>query len=264
MIKTNLNFVTPNNKIQPRVTYSGTNIGQSYNQAYKMYEVEIENARSCTEDFRLHKNGFEKITHSLTDSNFESDTWIENELYKDVENLVKAASGASHVFIFDHTIRRGINDSLRKPAQHVHVDYTHNTGPARAEQMIDSEKLKALQGKRFIQVNFWRSVKGPVEQMPLAFLDSRTLDEDDLTVAEIAFTDTKHIGEIYAVNQNDDQRWYYYPDMQENEALLIKGYDTDNRAISRFTPHSAFVDPTSKSDAAPRQSIEVRTFAFFD
>ena len=100
--------------------------------------------------------------------------------------------------------------------------------------------------------------------MPLTFLDSRTLDEDDLTVADIAFTDTGHLGEIYAISQNKDQRWYYYPEVQENEALLIKGYDTDKSAISRFTPHSAFVDPTSKPDAAPRQSIEIRTFAFFD
>jgi len=264
MINTKLNFVIPGYPQKPRVTYSGTNEGQSYNGAYKMHDVQIADARSCPEDFKLHKNGFEKVTHTLNNDNFDSEQWITTTLYKDVEHLVKTTSGASHVFIFDHTIRRGINDSLRKPAQHVHVDYTHNTGPARAEQMIDSEKLKQLQGKRFIQVNFWRSVKGAVEQMPLAFLDSRTLDENDLNVAEIAFTDTKHIGEIYAVNHNKAQRWFYYPNMQEDEALLIKGYDTDNDAISRFTPHSAFEDPTSKPDAAPRQSIEIRTFAFFD
>ena len=264
MINTKLNFVKKNNNVKPRVTYSGTNEGQSYNEPSQMREVQIQDARSCSENFKLHNNGFEKVSNVLVNENFDDAAWIESVLYKDVENLVKEASGASHVFIFDYTIRRGVEDSLRKPAQHVHVDYTHNTGPARAEQMIDADELKQLKGKRFIQVNFWRSVKGPVEQMPLAFLDSRTLDEDDLTLAEIKFTDTGHLGEIYAVSQNEQQRWYYYPDMQENEALLIKGYDTDKTAISKFTPHSAFIDPTSKPDAAPRQSIEIRTFAFFD
>jgi len=264
MINTKLNFVERGMHEKPRVTYSGTNEGQSYNAPYQMRNVSIANARRCSEKFQLHINGFEKVAHSLNSPNFDNEKWITEKLYKDVERIVKQASGASDVFIFDHTIRRGVENSLRRPAQHVHVDYTHNTGPARAKQMIDADELKRLQGKRFIQVNFWRSVEGPVEQMPLTFLDSRSLDENDLLPAEIAFVDTDHLGEIYALHHNDEQRWYYYPDMQFDEALLIKGYDTDNDAISRFTPHSAFIDPTSKANAAPRQSIEIRTFAFFD
>ena len=264
MITTKLNFINPDSKQTPRVTYSGTSQGQSYNEAYQMQDVNISNARTSPESFKLHENGFEKAAHTLINPNFNDERWITNELYDDVKTLVKKKSGASDVFIFDHTIRRGTNNSLRRPAQHVHVDYTHNTGPARAKQMIDADEFNRLKGKRFIQVNFWRSINGIVEQMPLGFLDSRSLDENDLIVAEIAFTDTEHLGEIYALKQNERQRWYYYPDMQENEALLIKGYDTDNNAISRFTPHTAFVDPTSKVNAAPRQSIEIRTFAYFD
>ena len=263
-VPTQLNFVEPIEGVKPRVTYSGTNQGQSYNSPYVMRDVHVNDARAYPEEFKLHEHGFEVAEHHLGSADFDNQQWIEKTLYPSIESVVKDISGASHVFIFDHTIRRGIADSLRKPAQHVHVDYTHNTGPERAAQMIDASKLAQLKGKRFIQVNFWRSVEGPVEQLPLGFLDSQSLDEDDLIPAEIKFKDTGHVGEIYALKHNPDQRWYYYPDMQETEALLIKGYDTDNDAISRFTPHSAFTDPTSKPDAAPRQSIEVRTFAFFD
>lgn len=263
-VSTRLNFVNPPEGVTPRVTYSGTNQGQAYNKAYEMHEVNINNARARSNGFKLHEHGFEVAEHQLHNANFDDENWIEKTLYPSIESLVKRTSGASHVFIFDHTIRRGLANSLRKPAQHVHVDYTHNTGPERAVQMIDAAELAQLNGKRFIQVNFWRSVSGPVEQMPLAFLDSQSLDENDLVPAEIAFKDTEHLGEIYALKHNTGQRWYYYPEMQDTEALLIKGYDTDNDATSRFTPHSAFIDPTSKSDAAPRQSIEVRTFAFFD
>ena len=264
MVNTTLNFIAPNAQQVPRVTYSGTGEGQSYNGAYCMQDVNITNARVSSENFKLHENGFEKVSHTLTNTHFDDVQWIEGIFYKDVEHWVKKVSGADHVFIFDHTMRLNTGESLRKPAQHVHVDYTHNTGPERAKQMITAEKFTELQGKRFIQVNFWRSIKGPIEQMPLAFLDSRSLDENDLILAEIAFTDTHHLGEIYALRKNEQQRWYYYPDMQITEALLIKGYDTDSNAMSRFTPHSAFIDPTSKANAAPRQSIEVRTFAFFD
>jgi hypothetical protein len=51
--------------------------------------------------------------------------------------------------------------------------------------------------------------------------------------------------------------------MRRDEALVFKVYDslTDGRA--RFTPHTSFIDPASAADAPPRQSIEVRAFAFF-
>lgn len=58
------------------------------------------------------------------------------------------------------------------------------------------------------------------------------------------------------------QRWFYYPAMRADEAILIKCFDSDP-GRTRFTAHSAFDDPTSPSDAAPRESIEVRTIVFF-
>jgi hypothetical protein len=61
---------------------------------------------------------------------------------------------------------------------------------------------------------------------------------------------------------NPSHRWYYFPRMRRNEAMLIKCYDADP-GRARFTAHSAFEDPTSPPGAAPRESIEVRTLAFF-
>jgi hypothetical protein len=58
-------------------------------------------------------------------------------------------------------------------------------------------------------------------------------------------------------------RWYYFPDMDVSEALLLKCYDSETDGRARFLPHSAFDDPTSPPDAPPRESIEVRTIAFF-
>lgn len=250
--------------MKPRVTYSGTNEGQQYNEAYKFFDVAIENARFKEKKFTLNEHGFELIEHHLTDTNFENNAWISEAFYSEIKNIVAKASGASEVFVFDHTIRRGIDNSKRRPAQHVHVDYTHTTAASRAAVIIDENRLERFKGKRFIQVNFWCSIKGPVEQLPLAFLDSQSLDENDLVKADIEFKNPDHLGEIYALKYNPNQKWFYYADMQPQEALLIKGYDTNQHAISKFTPHSAFIDPTSKRGAAPRQSIEVRTFAFFD
>ncbi len=51
--------------------------------------------------------------------------------------------------------------------------------------------------------------------------------------------------------------------MQTDEAMLLKCFDSDS-GRARFTAHTAFEDPTSPKDARARESIEVRTLAFFD
>lgn len=62
---------------------------------------------------------------------------------------------------------------------------------------------------------------------------------------------------------NPAHRWFYFPNMHTHEALLIKTYDSAEGGPARFTIHTAFDDPTAAADAAPRQSIESRTFVFF-
>ena len=55
----------------------------------------------------------------------------------------------------------------------------------------------------------------------------------------------------------------YFPLMQASTALLLKTYDSATDGRCRFMGHSAFEDPTTPPDAPKRESIEVRTMAFF-
>ncbi len=70
-------------------------------------------------------------------------------------------------------------------------------------------------------------------------------------------------GEIFSVKKNRQQKWAYYPNIHEEEAILIKGYDSDERH-SCFAMHTAFALPTQNTESKPRKSIETRTFAFYD
>jgi len=45
--------------------------------------------------------------------------------------------------------------------------------------------------------------------------------------------------------------------------VLIKTYDSATDGRNRFTIHTAFEDPNSAADAAPRQSLETRCFVFY-
>ena len=69
-------------------------------------------------------------------------------------------------------------------------------------------------------------------------------------------------GEIYVTRHSPQHRWYYFPKMEPTQALLLKTYDSETDR-ARFMPHSAFEDPNTPPNAIPRESVEVRTIAFF-
>jgi hypothetical protein len=52
--------------------------------------------------------------------------------------------------------------------------------------------------------------------------------------------------------------------MTRDEVLLIKGWDSLDDGRARFTPHSAFTLPDTPAEAAPRESIEVRTLVVIE
>jgi hypothetical protein len=51
--------------------------------------------------------------------------------------------------------------------------------------------------------------------------------------------------------------------MQRDEAMIFKCFDSLKDGRARWTAHCAFDDPGSRTDAPPRESIEMRTLAFF-
>merc|ERR1712048_1426928 len=85
-------------------------------------------------------------------------------------------------------------------------------------------------------------------------------DENDLFVVDLVFKD--RVGENLALDVGEEHRWYYYPQMEFEEALLFKTYDsTQDEGLARFCIHSAFDDPLTKEDDPVRESIEVRVLA---
>jgi hypothetical protein len=83
----------------------------------------------------------------------------------------------------------------------------------------------------------------------------------DLVASDQIYPDRR--GEIYVVMHSPDQRWFYAPAMQHDEALLLKCYDSALDGTARFSPHGAFEDPTAPVDVLPRESIELRTLVFY-
>ncbi|HEX5688897.1 MAG TPA: CmcJ/NvfI family oxidoreductase, partial [Roseiflexaceae bacterium] len=89
----------------------------------------------------------------------------------------------------------------------------------------------------------------------------RSIDFEDLLIAERRYPN--RIGQTYRLAYNPKHRWYYFPKMTRDEALVFKVYDSATDGRARFTAHTSFTDPTTPAGAPPRQSIEARALAFF-
>lgn len=235
---------------------------------YVMQPVPIHDGRARGEGFSLDREGFVLATQASAVADFYDDDVIAAVYEAEVRALVRRVTGAERVEIFDHTRRAAsltVQEArqIREPASIIHNDYTARSGPQRLRDHFagSPDEAEALLRRRFAIVNVWRSIRGPVANAPLALCDASSVAPADLVSVERRAKD--RIGEIQQALHNPAHRWYYFPDMQPDEALLIKTYDSETDGRARFTIHTAFEDPKAAADAPPRESIETRCFAFF-
>jgi len=95
----------------------------------------------------------------------------------------------------------------------------------------------------------------------LAIADAQSISPGNLVVTERRYPD--RIGQTYAITYDPAHRWYWFPQMRPDEALVFKTFESEKTGRARWTAHTAFEDPTTPPDARPRESIEIRTLAFF-
>jgi hypothetical protein len=227
--------------------------------------MRIRDGRPLAAEFSLDRNGFALVDHSTAVADFFDPAQLEAVYYPEVERLVRAVSGAARVVVFDHTLRTGDlaereARKIREPVLWAHNDYTEWSGPQRVREILPDQSELLLQ-QRFAIIQVWRAINQPIRSNPLALVDARSVVAGDLLAAERRYP--HRVGETYQLTYSPDHRWFYFPEMTRAEALVFKVYDSAKDGRARFTPHTSFNDPTSPADAPPRQSIEVRTFAFF-
>jgi hypothetical protein len=226
-------------------------------------DVEIHNGRG--RDFTLERNGFHFVRHDTKVADFFDDEQIKQIYYPEMEALVKGESGASRVVVFDHTLRTADDDlresrKIREVVRRVHNDYTEWSAPQRVRDLLP-DSADDLLGRRFAIVQVWRPIRHPVENHPLAICDAPSLSPNDLVISERRYPN--RIGQTYAITYNPAHEWYWFPRMRRDEALVFKVFDSSLDGRARWTAHTAFDDPTSPANARPRESIEIRTLAFF-
>ena len=229
--------------------------------------VSIRDARKLVEPASLDVECFTLVDHRSAVWSFFDDLEVRTVYYREVEALLRRATGAEKVILFDYTLRSSAPEPrgsarLREPVHSVHNDYTVWSGRRRvSDHLPEAEAETRLRGRHAI-VNVWRSIRPVVESSPLAVCDARSIRTDDWIPTDLVYPD--RVGEVYSVRHNPAHRWYFYSGMRRDEALLIKTYDSLEDGTARFSAHTAFEDATVPRTAAPRESIEVRALLFWE
>jgi hypothetical protein len=237
-------------------------LGGGQSEAHRMV---LRNGRLAAGKFDIEKHGFRFVHHPTKVADFYDDDEVRRVYYPEMEALIRQEAGAKRVVVFDHTLRtqdeaqrevRQIRDVVRR----VHNDYTEFSAAKRVRDLMGDEAEELLR-HRFAIVQCWRPIRLPVESWPLAICDSQTLDPKSMVVTERRYQD--RVGQTAAIAFDPKHRWYWFPHMRRDEALVFKVFDsmTDGRAC--WTAHTAFDDPTSPPHPRFRESIEIRTLAFF-
>ena len=225
----------------------------------------MHNGRLETDRFKLDRDGFRFVPHPTKMRDFYDEDEIRSVYYPEMVELIKAESGAKRVVVFDHTLRTADDEmreakKIREVVRRAHNDYTEWSGPQRVRDILPDE-AEDLLTRRFAIVQVWRPIRYPVETFPLAICDARSVAFDDFIISERIYQDRK--GQTYACAYNPNHHWYWFPRMRREEALVFKVYDSQKEGVARWTAHTAFEDPTTPPNARPRESIEIRTLAFF-
>ena len=234
---------------------------------YRQHEMVVRNGRPLRDAFKLDVHGFVFADHRTKVKEFTDEAERKRVYDPEVQALIKRHAGASDVVVFDHTLRvsdEAMQKSMgaRPTVKGVHNDYTEASAPQRLREIVGEAEAERRMKKRWAIIQVWRPIRGPVLIDPLGICDGRSIPQKGFIRVERRYK--YRTGEVYHIAHNPAHEWFYFPQMTRDEALVFKVFDSDAGKLSRFTAHSAFDDPATPADAPPRESIETRTFAFFE
>ncbi|ESZ90872.1 hypothetical protein SBOR_8741 [Sclerotinia borealis F-4128] len=267
-------YLDPEDGSPPEPNY--VNKVTSYDRPVHSVELTVHDIRGSEDQYTLDTTGFQVVNHVSQEKDFVDEEKIKNDYYKETEELLKRETGASKIFIFDHTIRRESLDKratapgstetvnnnpapvgIRGPVQRVHIDQSYAASPRRVTHHLPEEAEKLLKG-RFQIINVWRPIKTILKD-PLGVAAANSVNEEDLVPIKLIYPDRE--GETLSVRHAPGHKWHYLYKQSPGEVLLIKCFDSKTDGRARRVPHSAFVN-SEHEGGETRESIEVRALVF--
>jgi hypothetical protein len=237
----------------------------------------IANGRVCRDEFTLDRAGFALVDHHSVVTDFADASVLDRVYTAETVSLVLQLTGADEVVSLGWRLRRSAaeRNGALPPAPDVHVDL-HTAQVARRYAEINAKSaLPERAYRRAVYTSLWRAFSPPPQDWPLALCDYRSTDDaegspnllfrvgslpaPDEVPEVVDARDAESAATVFGYSSA--HRWWYFPGMHAGEVLIFKLFDTDHSVAWR-APHTAFHDQAA-SGAHPRESVELRTVAFF-
>jgi hypothetical protein len=282
-----INYLLPGTPINRRFVSAGVEVNTG---KYAPFDVTIRDGRSIRDHFTLDRHGFLCADAPTRVEDFYDFDGVDGVYPAEVAEHVKRLTGASSVAAINWMIRTSGDVAAKQrmrqgpyvhargvqpPAGEAHIDTEPSRADRQAEEVYRKLRPDGAGYKRYIYGSFWRTFSPPPQDCPLALCDNRSVPDDDGVPNVLQVVDKIPDGEAMFAPMDDESkpaaaifhfnpnhRWWYFSNMQRDEALLFKFHDSD-RSVAWRVPHTAFWDP-SFPDANIRESIEARIYAFFE
>jgi hypothetical protein len=228
-------------------------------------DVVIHDGRAAAELPGWEECGFELVPHRSAMTDWDDERELTDIHHQEMAALAKAMTGADKAIVGAH-IKRGPEQAARHkdlgPITLVHSDFADSY----RENVVDAHP-EAATARRLVILQFWRNLGPAKMDLPIAFCDARTVPKEEVR----AFPVSNYAGsggrfEALAVDGGaDHHRWYTFPELQQDEVVAFRTYDSDRIDDGRpyWTPHSAFRDPDVELGRPSRSSIELRASCLF-
>ncbi|MBM7061048.1 hypothetical protein JQX08_10045 [Pseudomonas sp. UL073] len=252
------------------------------NIAFVPSTVQIRDVRKVRDTFNLDTHGFAYVRHSseaaarpeLRDQNLTLQGVHSeiNEVYQsEIAAYLQQLTGAREVIaqtsgLLVRTSNRAKKKSWATPATFVHLDFTEDSANKFLRWSLEETGIDIKPYRRFMVFQTWRVISGPPQDSTLAICDGRSASGTDAVVMDSVIGPRDKPGAFFESRlclANPAHQWYYLSDMEPEDLLIFKGFDSDI-PHSMNAMHTAFDDPSATDQAIPRVSVEARFFAFFD
>ena len=115
------------------------------------------------------------------------------------------------------------------PLSNATTDQRVEGGPQRARNHLsDEEANKYLDGSWRVRIiNCWKLLSHPADGRPMAMCNYTTIDHNDLIAADRV--SREYTGEIFYLQHNPAQQWYWISGQTPEELLFFINYDSHPR-----------------------------------
>jgi len=220
--------------------------------------------------------------------NFYDASEVERVFYPEMEKLLLAFfPGATDALVYNHDVfdkhyegdrtedqdnkNPGVNANY---ANLVHNDLNDNSGRVRCRELLTKNlrnfgreqhytqaQADEKMSRRFMSINLAKPME-TVRQNPFVLCAWPSFADQPYINNYRVYDD--RVGETTRFTYRPDHEWYWIPEQKPNEVSMLKCYDSvTDGSVSRWSFHTACIDPTAQEDAPCRKNVVVRSYVFF-